>query len=118
MTDPVAQIEVEHEIMRLHRLAEDVTSALAERSRVAAETRTRHKVGFARAFLLASGSVGAREAQATVDTADDLLAREVAEAREKAAQEAGRNYRAQLDALRSINANLRYSVTHATGEGS
>lgn len=111
MSEPIAQVDIEAEILRLSRLAEDVTSALADRSRIAAETRVRHKVAYAKAFLLASGTVDAREATATVETTDDLLAREVAEAREKAAQEAGRNYRAQLDALRSINANHRALVT-------
>lgn len=52
-----------------------------------------------------------RDAEATVKTEGALIEKRATEALLLAAQEAGRNYRAQLDALRSINANHRALVT-------
>lgn len=111
MTAPITQHEVEQEILRLSRLAEQVTLELSKRAMAAAEAEAAWKVGFAKAFLRAEGAMPLRSEIATEECADLLLEREVTRAREKAAQEAGRNYRTQLDSLRSINANLRPLVT-------
>lgn len=108
---PLNQVQVEDEIYRLAALAEQTTHDMARHAQEAAEARTEYKVAQARALLAASGTVAEKEAQATVATASLLKAREDAEAVERATQEAGRNYRAQLDSLRSINANLRPLVT-------
>lgn len=111
MAEPIPQVQIESEIMRLSGLAEEVTHKLAERAREAAAADVAYKVAHAQALLRADGPQYVRDAQATVDTADQYQARRVAEARLLAAQEAGRNYRAQLDSLRSINANHRALVT-------
>lgn len=118
MSAPLTQAEVESEIMRLGELAEAVTHQLRKRAEAAAEARTAYKVAYAKEYLTAGGTVGERDATATVATADLLLAREIAEALERAAQEAGRNYRAQLDSLRSINSNLKHAIANASGVGS
>lgn len=107
MSTPLTQHEVESEIVRLGQLAEKVTRDLRTRAEAAAQARTTFKVEHAKAYLEAEGTGPTRDATATVATARLLLDREIAEALERAAQEAGRNYRAQLDSLRSINANLR-----------
>lgn len=111
MAEPIPQVEIENEIMRLSGLAEDVTHKLAERAREAAAADVAYKIAHAQALLRAEGPQYVRDATATVDTADQYQARRIAEARLLAAQEAGRNYRAQLDSLRSINANHRALVT-------
>lgn len=111
MTEPLAQVEVESEIMRLSRLAEEVTQKLSQRARAAAEADATYKVAHAKALLLADGPQYVRDAEATVKTESEYRERRATEALLLAAQEAGRNYRAQLDALRSINANLRALVT-------
>ena len=111
MSAPLTQVEVEQEIQRLSALTEKVTHELSQRAQAAAKARTGYKVAYAKAFLVAEGTGPVRDATATIATAELLEAREHAEALEKAAQEAGRNYRAQLDSLRSINANLRPLVT-------
>lgn len=103
----LTQRAVEDEIQRLCQRAEDVTSALATRAREAAEADARYKVAHAKAFLAAEGAVATREAEAAVVTADEYQGKKVAEALLLSAQEAGRNCRAQLDSLRSINSNLR-----------
>ena len=108
--DVLNQHEVEQELMRLSAMAEKAMQALAKRAREAADAEVTHKVARAKALLLADGPVSVREAQADVATEDEYRARRNAEAVLMAAQEAGRTYRAQLDAVRSVNSNLRALV--------
>lgn len=110
--NPVSQAEIESEIMRLSELCEKATHEVRKRGEAKAKARTDHAVAFAQARLRSSGTtVGEREDEATVETAALLGHKEFTEALFESAKEAGRNYRAQLDALRSINANLRPLVT-------
>lgn len=111
MSHPIAQVDIEAEILRLSALAEKVTQELARRARAAAEADATYKVAHAKALLLADGPQYVRDAEATVKTETELIEKRSTEALLLAAQEAGRNYRAQLDALRSINANHRQLVT-------
>lgn len=111
MTAPLTQVDIESEIVRLSRLAEQVTQKLAERARAAAEADVAYKVAHAKALLVAEGPQYVRDAEATVATEQEFTAKRTTEALLLSAQEAGRNYRAQLDSLRSINANLRALVT-------
>ena len=111
MSDPVSQVHIESEILRLSGLAEEVTQKLAIRARAAAEADVIYKVAHAKALLLADGPQYVRDADATVKTEMEYREKRGTEALLLAAQEAGRNYRAQLDSLRSINANHRALVT-------
>lgn len=115
--DVPAQVDVEAEILRLSALAEKVTTTLARRATESAEKDARYRNAHARAVLRASGTVAEREAQAAIDTEVEYLDRKLAEAKLDAAKEAGRNYRAQLDALRSINASIRHAITYSEGVG-
>ena len=110
MTAPIAQVDVEAEILRLSSLAERVTHELAKRARAAAEADVAYKVEHAKALLMAEGPQYVRDAEATVACEAELTEKRTTEALLLAAQEAGRNYRAQLDSLRSINANIRSQV--------
>lgn len=106
--DALHPAEVEHEIMRISGLCERVTTEIASRARAAAEADVAFKLGHARAFLRTDAkTVGAREAEALLACENEYRDRKITEAVLLGAQEAGRNYRAQLDALRSINANMR-----------
>jgi hypothetical protein len=107
-TDPVTPAAVETEIMRLSGLLDLATSETAKRAREAAEARVKAKVAYAQAFLTAEGPVEARKASATIQSQDAQLAAEIADARLLGSQDAARNMRAQLDALRSVNANVRH----------
>lgn len=111
MDDPIPQVQIETEIMRLAGLAESVTQELAKRARAAADADVAYKVAHAKALLAAEGPQYVRDAEATVRTEDVYRERKISDARLLAAQEAGRNYRAGLDGLRSINANHRALVT-------
>lgn len=116
--DVPAQGDVEAEILRLSELAEKVTTLLAKRATESAKKDAAYRAAHARAVLKSSGTVAEREAQAALDTMVEYLDRKLAEAKLDAAKEAGRNYRAQLDALRSINASIRHAITYASGVGS
>jgi len=111
MTEPLPQVDIEAEIMRLSSMAEKVTHELAKRARAAAEADVDYKVAHAKALLMAEGPQYVRDAEATVECEAELTEKRATEALLLAAQEAGRNYRAQLDSLRSINANHRALVT-------
>lgn len=115
--DVPAQVDVEAEILRLSELAEKVTTALAKRAVESAERDAAYRSAHARAVLASAGTVAEREAAAVIASEAQYLDRRLAEAKLDAAKEAGRNYRAQLDALRSINANLRGAISHAEGVG-
>jgi AmiR/NasT family two-component response regulator len=107
----ISQAEVESEIMRLCALAEKVTHELASRAVTLAEADATFKREHAKAFLVAEGTVSEREAHAAIATQAEYRDHRIAEARFKAASEAGRNFRTQIEALRSINSNLRALVS-------
>lgn len=111
MSDPTPQVDIESEIIRLSARAEEITQKLAIRAREAAEADVAYKVAHAKALLLADGPQYMRDAEATAQTEVQYRERRGTEAMLLAAQEAGRNVRAQLDALRSINANHRQLVS-------
>lgn len=102
---------VEAEIRRLSDQAEPLVARLAKQARDAAEAEAAYRVGYARAMLASEmKTVSDREAQATIACEDLLLKRKIAEALADTTKEAGRMLRAQLDALRSINANARQAA--------
>ncbi len=107
----LAQADVEAEIMRLSERCEQVTLSLAKRAVAAAEADAAFKVAYAKAYLLADGPVAEREAHAAIATQREYRDHRIAEAKFKSASEAGRNARTQLEALRSIAANIRSLVT-------
>lgn len=107
-SSPLSITTVEAEIMRLCDRSEQLVEEIAARAEEAATLEARYRIGFAQALLCADGRTAAeREAAAMLVVADLLTERKIAEARLLAAQEAGRHVRAQLDALRSLNANVR-----------
>lgn len=107
----VTPVAVENEIMRLCARLDALTEELATKARAAGLTDARYKAEHAKEFLAARGkTVAEREVMATVGTITENEARKIAEAELLAVQEAGRNIRAQLDALRSVNANVRNAV--------
>lgn len=108
----LTQHSVEQEIVRLSNMTERVTQEIGKRSRDWAELDSDYDVVFAKALLVADGkSEAIRKANALVACEDIYRKARIAEALLDSAREAGRNYRAQLDAYRSLNSNLRALVT-------
>ncbi len=108
----LSQAEVESEIMRHCRALEQNTHDLATLAMDSAHADSDYKKAHAQAFLQTSGTVGERDAQTAYEVKDEYQAKKIADALLHAAEEKGRNIRASLDALRSVNSNLRALVTN------
>lgn len=106
----LTQGQVEREMERLISAADEVAHDIATRAAEAARAEHEYKIAHAKALLRAEGAVALREAQALLAVESEHLARKVADARLLAAQETARTIRAQLDALRSVNATVRHAV--------
>lgn len=106
----LTQASVEQELTRLVDAAEDCARDVADRAYDAAQAEHAWKVAHARALLAATGPVAEREAHALLACDSQHQAHRIAQARLLAAQEAGRMIRASLDALRSVNSNLRNAI--------
>ena len=112
MPQILSQVEIENEGQRLAHRLEEAKTALRDRAMEAARADAEYRKVHAQQVLLAEApTVGEREARATIAASDVYLARRIAEAKQLSAQEACRNYRAQLDWLRSLAANVRAQVT-------
>jgi hypothetical protein len=106
---PIGPADVEKEIRRFVDLLEGATDENAPIARAAALADARYKKAHAGALLSAKGrTVADREAIADLECASEYEARQVADMLWKVQQEKQRNLRAQMDALRSINANTRH----------
>lgn len=117
MTEPISLMHVEAKILELIEHLESATHAQRKRWEHDAAADTAYDVAFAQAFLLAKegelpgqtkgDSDQTAKQRATTVCADKLRERNASHALLESAREAARNYRAALDALRSINANVR-----------
>lgn len=117
--DPLSQAQVEAEIRRISGLLEQHTIEHAEACEVAAEEDAKYDLAYAKALLAQPRvfegekvTVAEREARALLAVEDLVLASKTTDAIYRASQERGRNLRAQLDALRTIAANVRDVVAH------
>jgi DNA repair exonuclease SbcCD ATPase subunit len=103
-------VEIEGEIERLGALLEDATEEYAERAEAAAYAEVEFKVEHAKAYLRTKGTVPERAAWADYRTEEHLRKHKLADALLKATRERLTTLRAQLDYLRSLNANVRHQV--------
>lgn len=103
----ITPAEVEAELQRLVARLEEATGELAAFGRSAGEAEVAHKVAFAQAFLTAAGPVATREQVAIAATELPLLTRRFAEAALQAQREVLSTIRTQIDAVRTIAANIR-----------
>lgn len=115
--DPLSQARVEQEIAGFAAELRKINAEHYEIVQQAGEARYQFKVAYALAYRTATGSIPEKDAAATVEAEAQLHAKEVAEAKEKALAHAQRAVLGQLEALRSVNKNIRASITHASGEG-
>jgi hypothetical protein len=119
--EPLGLAQVEAKILELVTLLENCTHAQRRRWEEAADADTRFDVAFAQVFLQAKegllpgqdkpDSDQTAKQRATLICEDELTARNATHALLESAREAARNYRAGLDGLRSINANVRELTT-------
>ena len=95
------------ELAKLSRLLDETGFRLHDAERKAAQKRHDFTVERAKAYLAAEGSVQAREAQATIDTADVKLSAELAEAELRIIRSDIRVIEGRMDAGRSVVGVLR-----------
>lgn len=104
---PLSASEVEGEIRRLLDRMEELTQQIAREAEEAGRSEAAHKAAYATNYLQFEGAGHLREQQATQQTAGLFRARKIAEAKYYSTKEALGTVRAQVDALRTIAANIR-----------
>lgn len=109
-TAPISQVDVEREILRLMTMLEEETEAFEALSLDCAKKEALMKSNWAKEYLSAKGSIKEREAWADYKLSDEVYAYKIAEALVKAKREKLLSVRASLDALRTLNANVRVQV--------
>lgn len=104
---PISQVEVEDEILRLLDLLEEETEGFENLSVDSAIKDAQLKSEWAKAYLSASGSIKEREAMADFRMTEIMRDHKIAEALVKARREKLSSLKTQIDALRTIAANVR-----------
>jgi len=107
---PISQVEIEEELLRLLELLEEHTEAFETLAEDSAKKEARLKGEWAKEYLSAKGSIKEREAWADYKLADQEFEAKVAEALVKAKREKLLSLRTSIDALRTLNANVRSQV--------
>lgn len=109
-TAPISQVEIEERILRLLDDLEYHTEAFESLAEDSAKKESRLKGEWAKEYLSAKGSIREREAWADYKLADMDFDYKCAEALVKAKREKLLTLRTEVDALRTLNANVRVQV--------
>ncbi len=107
---PISQIEIETEIMRMMEMLEEETEAFERLAEDGAKKEALYKSNWAKEYLSAKGSIKEREAWADYKLADQVFDFKIAEALVKSKREKLTSIRTSMDALRSLNTNVRMQV--------
>lgn len=110
MRPPMNDITPTNAVIELAKLSRDLDAAgfrVRDAERDAVNKRHTAKVEFQKAFLAADGSVQARQAEATLKTADQALSAELAEAELRILRSDIRILESRIDVGRSVVGVLR-----------
>lgn len=109
---PLTIGEVEERIMRLCDVLDEEAERFAQLSAERAEAEADYKYRYSRAFIEQSGKipVASKEAVANMIAANDFRRYRLLEARERATQSKLTSVRSQLEAMRTIAANVRFAT--------
>ena len=107
MNSPIIQTEVEEKLMILAGRLDDEVAYFAKVSNERALAEAKYKEQYATLMLTAEGTVAAKEALAQVECASAFRDWKIKEAQEKATQQSLIAIRNQMDAFRTISANVR-----------
>ena len=107
---PLTQAEIESEMMRLVGLLEEETETFEALAQQFAENEAEFKATWAKHYLQGEGSIRHREAGADYATSEVLYQYKISEALVKAKRERLLSLRISIDALRTLNANVRAQV--------
>ena len=109
-SQPISQVEIESEIMRLLGILEEETEAFETLAVDAAKKEALYKSNWAREYLSAKGSIKEREAWADYKMDEVNYDYKIAEALVKTKRELLLSVRSSMDAMRTLNANVRAQV--------
>jgi hypothetical protein len=109
-TNPISQVGIEQEILRFIDLLEKETEAFEVLAVDAAKKEALYKSNWAREYLSAKGSIKEREAWADYKMDEVNYDYKIAEALVKTKRELLLSVRSSMDAMRTLNANVRAQV--------
>jgi hypothetical protein len=106
-SNPISQVDIENEILRLMDALEEETETFETLAIDLAKKESAYKSHWAQEYLSAKGSIKEREAWADYKMSDEGLAYKIAEGLLKAKREKLLSIRTSMDSLRTLNANVR-----------
>lgn len=109
--NPTVQVDIERDIIRLSAHVDQLIDDMTRAAHDAAVADAAYDRAYYQTFLTADGPMEYRKAAARTRTADLYETKVITAAVLESVKEAGRNCRAQLDALRSVNVNHRYAIS-------
>lgn len=109
-TTPISQVEIEQELLRLMDRLESETEQFETVAMDLAKKESLYKSNWAKEYLSAKGSIKEREAWADYKMDQQNFEYKCAEALVKAKREALLSIRSSIDAIRTLNANVRTQV--------
>ena len=107
---PISQVDVENGLLDLIEELEKETEAFERLAVDAAKKEALYKTNWAKEYLSAKGSIKEREAWADYKMDELNYEFKIAEALMKTKREALLSIRACMDAMRTLNANVRVQV--------
>jgi hypothetical protein len=107
---PISQVDIENEMLRLVDMLEEETEAFEKLAEDAAKKEAIYKANWAKEYLSAKGSIKEREAWADYKLADEQYNYKISEALVRAKREKLLSLRTSIDAMRTLNANVRAQV--------
>jgi hypothetical protein len=107
---PISQIEIEQELLRLIDELEKQTEAFEVLAVDGAKKEALYKSNWAKEYLAANGSIKEREAWADYKLDEVAYDYKIAEALVKTKRESLLSLRTSIDAMRTLNANVRAQV--------
>jgi hypothetical protein len=110
-SQPITQVDVENELLRLVSLLESETEKFEFLAVDGAKNETNYKKLWASTYLRSDGSIRNREAMADLENSETMYAYKISEALVKSKREKLLFLRTSIDALRSLNANVRIQVS-------
>jgi len=108
--NPISQVEIEQELLRLIDALEAETEKFEVLAVDAAKKEAEYKSNWAKEYLSAKGSIKEREAWADYKLDQMAFDYKIAEALVKTKRESLLSLRTSIDAMRTLNANVRVQV--------
>lgn len=109
-TSPISQVEIEEELIRLINKLELETEQFETLAIDAAKKESSYKATWAREYLSAKGSIKERESWADYKMDNQNFEYKCAEALVRTKRELLLSLRTSIDAMRTLNANVRTQV--------